>query len=126
MYKKNPNGTSSNRSGNFGVPQRLLAGKSERPRSLVLNSGGEQHRSVNFPPDFIDNDTTLSFKEKATSIDNIESGPKRIREIDSPTKSLQLEHSIDLELARRSSLCILALKTAASKATSTPFLKSGR
>ena len=67
--------------------------------------------------------------EKATSIENIElkPNPKRLfkREIESPTKSLQFEDSIlETHSNRRSSLCILALKTAALKASSTPFLKS--
>ena len=83
--------------------------------------------------------TSAAVEKKAfSSIENIEFGPKNRlpfkRDIDSPTKSLQLEtcdSSSKLTIAtaaeselRRSSLCILALKTAAAKATSTPFLKS--
>ena len=81
--------------------------------------------------------TSAAVEKKAfSSIENIEFGPKNRlpfkRDIDSPTKSLQLETcdsssktiiAAESEL-RRSSLCILALKTAAAKATSTPFLKS--
>merc|ERR1712098_268270 len=75
-------------------------------------------------------------KKAFGSIENIDFGPRKrlfTREVDSPTKSLQLEScdsnnkvSLSAESSdlRRSSLCILALKTAAAKATSTPFLKS--
>lgn len=148
LFKKNPHG--STRRPMSTVSQKLVA-KSERPSNLASENpknnttvSADGHASVNFPGlSFIDVDVPAYEKQKTkvekkafSSIENIECGPKKrlfTREVDSPTKSLQLE-SCDVNNSktlfyensdlRRSSLCILALKTAAAKATSTPFLKS--
>ncbi len=115
--------------GSSAVPQKLQSKSAgmERPSSLNLNS--VTHPGLLYMDDMEDNnavdDAKLSHsyrKEKATSIENIESRPstKRIRDINSPTKSLQFEDYRDFNSPRRSSLCILALKAATAAARSSP------
>ena len=145
LFRKNPK--SLNKSSNSAVSHKLVV-KNERPSSLSFEES--QQSTLSFPGlSFIDSDsidngqaklwlTSGSSKTKLSEEKVIESQPRRLnpvfkRELDSPTKSLQLElppadddHKETGVLGQRrsSSLCILALKTAVAKSQKTVTIPS--
>ena len=151
LFRKNPK--SLNKSSNSAVSHKLVV-KNERPSSLSFEESSQQS-TLSFPGlSFIDSDsidngqaklwlTSGSSKTKLSSEEKvIESQPRRLnpvfkRELDSPTKSLQLELPLPadddkhketgvLGQRRSSSLCILALKTAAVAKSQKAHLRSSQ